>query len=141
MTTVFGAGLTLMVLYAVGRMVMGGFNSNRALLRTRSSSCQNANLMMAAASLAGLLVSIISNGARWRAVTQALGPLLVIGGILVVIALVTRGPGAGAILGLMAFGAEVVSASLEHGAGGGLTVIVLAMFFLFTLGIVRGITG
>lgn len=133
--TVATSLLLIMRLALTGRVA--SFSPGRAMLRSSSLRGSNATLMLAAAALAGLTLSIASNATRWSAIADRIGPLLAASLVLAVICLVAF-KSADAVLGVVGFGAEVVTAGLEHGPGAAVSVIVLAALLLTLLGFVRG---
>jgi hypothetical protein len=139
--TILSGGLVLAALALVVRLAITGrvssFSPARAKLSSRSLHGSNATLMLSAAALAGLALSVASHANRWHAVSDHLGGALAAGLVLGVIALVAF-RSADAILGIVGFGAEVIAAGLEHGAAGAVSVVVLAMLLIVLLGFVRG---
>jgi ABC-type methionine transport system permease subunit len=127
--------LSILRLAVNGRLT--GFNSRRARLTSRSLHGSNAALMLSAAALAGLALSIAANAQRWNSVSNELAPVLTVGLVVALIALVAF-RSADAVLGVVGFGAETISAGFEHGTVGALSVLVLAMLLLVLLGFIRG---
>jgi hypothetical protein len=141
MTTMVTTALVLAALAMIARLAttgrVSGFSPGRAQLASRSLHSTNATLILSAAALAGLVLSIASHADRWHAVSDQLGGTLAAGLVVAVIALVAF-RSVDAILGILGFGAEVVAAGLEHGAAGAMSVVVLAMLLVVFLGFVRG---
>lgn len=142
MITIVGVASTIGTMLLIFRIAGPGrsFNSRRALLSTRNTSGPNATLMLAAASLAGLGVSIISNGARWQELTDITGPVVVLLLITGAAVLAFGGRTGGTIVGVTGLVAEFLSAALEHGLAGAMVFVFLAKIALFTLGLLRGLT-
>lgn len=128
------------VLYRVTRRKpVGNFNTRRASMNSRSIAGPNATLMLAAASLAGLAVSLTAHASRWQSISRVAAPALVLLLIGAVVVLVLGGARGGIVVGLLGLAAEVVSAGLEHGPAGAMAVIVLAALLVYALGLVRGL--
>lgn len=134
-------GVILGGLLIVLRLVLTGrvatFSASRAELRSRTLKGGNATLMLAAAALAGLAVSIVWHSERWSTVSAHLAPLLVASIVVGLLALVAF-RSAEAVLAVVGFGADLVGAELEHGPSGVTSLLVLTMLTLMALAIIRG---
>src|SRR4051794_7739359 len=94
-------------------------------------------MMVSAAALGGLGVSIASNLQRWHAIDASAGGVMAIALLVGVLALVAF-PSADVVVGVVGFASEVAAEGLEHGVAGAISVIVLAMLLLTLLAIARG---
>ncbi|MDP9388545.1 MAG: hypothetical protein M3Q48_11705 [Actinomycetota bacterium] len=141
MGALVASGLVVVALVMVLRLGLSGrvsgFSPTRAKMRSRSLRGSNATLMLSAAALSGLTLSIASNVDRWARVADNIAAVLVGALVIAVISLVTF-KSADALLGVVGFAAEVVAAALEHGPAGAVAVVVLAALLLMLLGFIRG---
>jgi hypothetical protein len=141
MAAFIAPGLVLLALLMVLRLAIGGrvsaFSPNRARMASRNLHGSNAALMLSAAALAGLALSISTQADRWEGVQEELGPVLAAGLVVALVALVAF-RSADTVLGVIGFGAETISAGLEHGAPGAISVVVLATLLIMILGFLRG---
>lgn len=135
------SGLTVVALVMVVRLTLtgrlSGFSPARAMMRSTSMHGSNATLMLVAAALAGLALSIAFNAERWTQVADQIGPVLGAALVVAIVSLVAF-KSADAVLGVIGFAAEVVAAGLEHGAEAALALVVLAALLLMLLGFTRG---